>query len=317
MPEGIDIYSSYQTVKDWGKVRAADITWCYQKVSDGLTTRTPQSVAEGKKAGVLQGGYHFSQPGSPVDQANLLLSQCNKYGLFDLNPCLDLEDNPPSSNKPNIPDSQKADWAVAFGRRIFESGNGFTVYANNSDWQLVQTKLIAALPNTFRWVARYGAAPTVTYHAWQYTSSGSCPGIVSDGLDRNKGSIPLNKGKVDMPLTPEDLNAIHKKIWYDWIWSQNNGATGQNASFVLGMLNDAVKGLTSSVVNLKELIIADDANDVTAESLATALTPVIEGKLVPSVLDSVNAALEHLEVKVDNKALTEYLISDLRSRLEM
>ncbi len=313
MPEGIDIYKANQTVTSWATVRANDIDWCYQKVSDGTGTR---SINPGPFAGVAQGGYHFSQPGSPVDQANLLVNRCEALGLIDLNPALDLEDNPPDSGRANIPDSQKASFAIAFGRQVLARGHGFTLYANDSDWQMIYSQVMSALPDTFRWVARYRIAPPETpYDAWQYTSSGSCPGISTGSLDRNRGKKPLNRGK-DMPLTEEDLNAIHKKVWYTWIWSQNNGATGQNASFALDMINNATKGLATSITALKDLIIADNANDVTAEALAAALEPLISGKLVPAVLDSLNATLEHLQVEVDNKALTEYLVNDLRSRLE-
>lgn len=294
MSEGIDIYSAYQTVTDWNKVRAADIDWCYQKVSDGFTTRTPQSVSAGKSAGVAQGGYHFSQVGSPVDQANLLLSQCRKYGTLDLNPCLDLEDNPPTSGKPNIPDNEKADWAVFFGRTVFDSGNGFTLYANNSDWQLIQAKLMAALPSTFRWVARYGAAPTVIYDAWQYTSTGSCPGISASGLDRNRGKKPLNRIVDDMPTVDELLNAV--------VGNRPNGTP--------------IK-LKDAVVNpyLGLFYGGGDAGPQSGFAALNTLLKSVDGletKLVSAVTTAVETALKDKELNVDSSALSASIVSNLK-----
>lgn len=308
--EGIDIYSKFQTVTSWNQVRAADIGWCYQKVSDGTGTRTVQSPTAGRAAGVLQGGYHFSQPGDPVAQANLLVNQCTALGLLDLNPALDLEDNPPGGGA-NIPDSQKADWAIAFGRQVMARGHGFTLYANDSTWGLIKSKVMAALPDTFRWVARYRVSPPDNpYDAWQYTSSGSVPGISAGSVDRNKGKIPLNGVNV-VALTDDDLNKIHQKIWYTWIWSQNNGATGQNASFVLSMILDATKGLSTSVQALKDLIIASDANDVTAEQVAQALQGTIVAEVVPAVHD----ALLNANVEVDKDAIANAVADTIRGRL--
>jgi GH25 family lysozyme M1 (1,4-beta-N-acetylmuramidase) len=202
MAEGIDIYVKYQQVTDWDKVKAAGISYAYHKLSDGLTTRDANDVGAGSAAGIAQGGYHFSQPGDPVEQADVLIGQCIKWKAFGLNPALDLEDNPVGSGKPNIPDAQKADWAISFGRRILNRGQGFTLYANNSDMQLVQAKVRAALPQTHFWVARYGAKPSINYDSWQYTSAGTVPGIRGT-VDRNTGSIPFNWRTI-MALSDDD-----------------------------------------------------------------------------------------------------------------
>jgi GH25 family lysozyme M1 (1,4-beta-N-acetylmuramidase) len=313
--EGIDIYSKFQTVTDWNQVRAADIGWCYQKVSDGTGTRIVQSPADGRAAGVLQGGYHFSQVGDPVEQANLLVDRCTTLGLLDLNPALDLEDNPPGSSLPNIPDSQKADWAVAFGRQVMARGHGFTLYANDSTWGLIRSRVTSAIPEVFRWVARYRTSPPDNpWDAWQYTSSGSVPGIAAGSVDRNKGKIPLNGVDV-VALTDDDLNKIHAKVWYTWIWSQNNGATGQNASQVLSILNDSTKGLSAAVTALKDLIIADTANDVTAEQVAQALQGIIVSEVTPAVVAAVQQQTANLSVQVDGQAIANTVADTLRSRL--
>jgi GH25 family lysozyme M1 (1,4-beta-N-acetylmuramidase) len=301
MPEGIDVYIANQTVTSWSQVRASDIDWCYQKVSDGSGTR---QINPGPFAGVAQGGYHFSQPGSPVDQANLLVNRCEALGLIDLNPALDLEDNPPTSGRANIPNNQKAAFAINFGRQVLARGHGFTLYANDSTWQSIYNQVMSALPQTFRWVARYRTAPPITpYDAWQYTSSGSCPGISTGSLDRNRGKKPLNRKNVDMPLADPDF----KYLFYD-TKIQEFG----NLSQLLEYVKLTVKGTATAVDGLKNLIIADDANDVTAEGVANALRGLIQAELVPAVVASVDSALAGLEVNVDNAALSDSIIAKLK-----
>lgn len=295
--EGIDIYSKFQTVTNWNSVRAADIGWCYQKVSDGTTTRAVQSPAAGKAAGVLQGGYHFSQPGDPVAQANFLVDRCTSLGMLDLNPALDLEDNPPGVGS-NIPDSQKADWAIAFGRQVLARGHGFTLYANDSTWSLVKAKLMSALPQTFRWVARYRTTPPDNpYDAWQYTSSGSVPGIVASSVDRSKGKIPSNGG--EMVLDGSDATVV----WDGAVVDKNTNSTTK-AREVLGwahweahQANVKLGGLSTAISDLRALIIADDANDVTAEAVAQALRGVIVAEVVPAVKQAAQEALVDVDVE--------------------
>lgn len=285
MPEGIDIYVANQTVTNWAQVKASDVDWCYQKVSDGLTTR---SINPGPFAGVAQGGYHFSQPGSPVDQANLLVSQVQKYGLIDLNPALDLEDNPPSSGKANIPDSQKAAWAIAFGQQVLSHNHGFTLYANDSTWKVIYNLVMNNLPTTFRWVARYRTLPPDTlYDAWQYTSSGSCPGISTGSLDRNRGKKPLNtRGEV---MTPEDIKAISEATvdqlmsrevslgpnndylaaYSKWVWYVDRNAA--DTAMAIPQILAKLDILTQAVAKITEdpTITADNLRSWIDEAMAT------------------------------------------------
>jgi len=334
MSEGIDVYVANQIVTSWSQVRAAGIEWCYQKVSDGSTTR---SINGGPFAGVLQGGYHFSQPGSPVDQANLLVNRCEALKLTDLNPALDLEDNPPGSGRANIPDSQKAAFAIAFGRQVHARGHGFTLYAGDYVWKIIYNQLMKGLPDTFRWVARYRTAPPDTpYDAWQYTSSGSCPGIRAGSLDRSRGKTPLNSRNADMPLTTDDLNAIEARIDAKIrtlvpdivtnvsrfkVLATDHDSNNPNANSptvwtfggrnIVDMLME-ILGRTSVIAELKNLIIADDANDVTAEAVANALSGLIQAQIVPAVVSSVDAALKDKELNIDNAELSASIVSGIK-----
>lgn len=310
MPEGIDIYSRYQTVTDWRAVRAADVTWCYQKVSDGSGTRNPQTVAAGRAAGVLQGGYHFSQVGSPVDQANLLVNRCEAFGLVDLNPCLDMEDNPPDSGVPNIPTNQKADFVIAFGRQVLRRGHGFTLYANNFDWGLFGAKVMAALPQTFRWVARYGANPTVGWDAHQYTSSGSCPGVRSNGLDRNRGKIPVNRrGEQEVELSDKIRTWAGEDLPLDRVFAGTLGRLVDMHPWA-----QQIPGLVNSIQKLTNLVIADSANDVTEETFKEALRGFFTSEVGPALREAL--AEIDFKVEVDPENIATATINKLYGRLE-
>lgn len=313
--EGIDIYSAYQTVNNWNAVRAADIGWCYQKVSDGTGTRRVQSPDAGKQAGVLQGGYHFSQVGDPVAQANLLVDRCTNFGMLDLRPALDLEDNPPTSDLPNIPDSQKADWAISFGRQVAARGHGFTLYANDSTWQIIYNKVMNAMPGTFRWVARYRVAPPVTpYDAWQYTSSGAVPGIAAGTVDRNRGAVPTNGGTM---LDDADKQWLKTNTETNIGWWYNPRFRGNiNYAQALQGMQDDLTGLKTSVVNMTNLIIADDANDVTADAVAQAVKGIVVSEITPAVVAAVTAATEDLEVDVDTDQIVQDVLDGFHARLE-
>lgn len=325
--EGIDIYSKFQTVTDWAKVRAADVGWCYQKLSDGSTTRNPQALRN--YAGVLQGGYSFSQPGDPVAHANLLVDQCERYGLTQLNPALDMEDNPAGSGKANIPVSQKAAYAIAFGKQVEKRGHGFTLYANNSDMGIFGAQVNAAVASTFLWLARYGATPTHPYDAWQYTSTGSCPGVTSNGLDRSRGNVPLNlRGSGNVALVDSDKDIIKAALkeyntsaadwWYGPRFEYPSGnPTGWNFAQVFFDLRNTVRGINTALQAQTQLIVSNEANDITAASLAAALQEgLVTAGISEAVINAVRVAFADLpDVQVDADALSSKIIEDLGARL--
>lgn len=262
MSEGIDIYVDFQTVTNWQAIRSSGIEWAYHKLSDGTWLRPDNNAAEGRKAGVLQGGYHFSQPGFPVDQANILVSQCQKYGALDLAPALDLEDNPASLGKANIPDSEKAGWAVTFGHQIEATGNTFNLYANDSTMSYVQPIVRNHLPKALFWVAQYSHPPINHYDTWQYSSSGHIPGIAAQAVDRSNGTTPLNHGGNDMFEQPDRdaLNAL-KDVLVKQRHSLVVGAkdtdnfdTGQFVLFIDNATNQTVHKADEILALVKSLV---------------------------------------------------------------
>ena len=185
MAEGIDVYAKYQTVTDWGAVRRAGKEFAYVKVSDGTDTRGDNGyVAGAHAAGIDVGGYHYAQFGDPITQARLLCNRVAQLGALDLAPALDLED-------PFAPNANAASFAVAFLTEVRRSGHRPALYANDSMLKVILGAVLAAVPDVLVWCARYGAKPTVAHDVWQYSKSGTVPGI--KGLvDLNQGAVPRN-----------------------------------------------------------------------------------------------------------------------------
>lgn len=205
MANHIDLYGKYNTVTDFAAIRAAGVTGAHVKLADGAAVRDDYGYVRRLTAtGILVGGYGFSQPGSAADHARLLARQCRAYGAVGLVPALDLEDNPASSSQPNIPNSGKAAYAVAYLRELAaQVGTDQPVlYANNADMKIVYYAVKAAIPRAFIWVARYGGpAPELPYDLWQYTSTGAVPGVVGS-VDRSTGRLPVLAGGGATPAGP-------------------------------------------------------------------------------------------------------------------
>lgn len=190
MSEGLDVYGRYNNVTNWGSVNGAkDFVWI--KVSDGTTLTNALGVtydygyaAPSRTAGLPGGGYHYAQFGDPVAQADLFINRCVSLGLVDIAPMLDLE-------SPFVANQTAIDFAIAFCRRVIQRGHKPALYANNSMMLTIRVPFLAAVPTAYIVVARYGASPTVSYHTWQFTSSGNCPGVA--GLvDLDTGTLPWN-----------------------------------------------------------------------------------------------------------------------------
>jgi hypothetical protein len=126
---------------------------------------------------------------------------------------------------------------------------------------------------------------------WQRNVAPTTKVVAGVVCDINDQYHAINPEDTDMPLTDADAQLVAKHIWYDWIWSQNNGATGQNASQVLATLNTQLTGLTAALAAQTKLIVDNEANDVTPENLAAALKGLITSELAPVVHDAVAEAL--------------------------
>jgi GH25 family lysozyme M1 (1,4-beta-N-acetylmuramidase) len=244
MALGIDIYGRYQTVTNWQAVKDFGVTFAYVKATDGsgyANVRADGMVNGAHGVDIPVGLYHFSQPGNAVAQANLLLGEVRRLNAAGRGPALDLEDNPPGSGKANIPDSQKAAYAIPFLRTVAAAGFRPVVYMNSALAKLLRPDRWD-IPGLALWIASYGAndgrrhALTGGYPGridiHQYTSLGHIPGI-SGSVDLNESLTDITNTTEDDVLTPDDGNTewayfniytgdLEEKKVADWIGENNS-----------------------------------------------------------------------------------------------
>jgi GH25 family lysozyme M1 (1,4-beta-N-acetylmuramidase) len=193
MAEGLDIYTKYQSVEDWGAVRRSGRTFAYFKGTDGMTTRdTANWPQAAKAAGIACGLYGYAQPGSAADQYDLLLRTARSRNALDLSPALDLED-------PFVPGNTAAQFAIAWLRRAVDAGQIPVFYANDSMMGYLLATVRNSIPSVWPWIARYGARPKNAFRTWQHSSSGVVPGIKASGVDLNTGDAPVIVGPGPAP----------------------------------------------------------------------------------------------------------------------
>jgi GH25 family lysozyme M1 (1,4-beta-N-acetylmuramidase) len=201
MTEGLDVYGRYNNVTNWGSVNGAkDFVWI--KVSDGTTLQNGLGInydygyaGPAVASGLIAGGYHYAQFGNPVTQADMFIDRCEALGLIKLSPMLDLE-------SPFVANQAAIDFAIAFCNRVLARNHTPSLYANNSMLTTIRGPFKAAVPESWIVVARYGANPTVSYDTWQFTSSGSCPGVVGN-VDLDTGTLPLNNRRATSPANKQ------------------------------------------------------------------------------------------------------------------
>jgi GH25 family lysozyme M1 (1,4-beta-N-acetylmuramidase) len=202
---GIDV-SHYQGSINWASVRAAGISFAVTKATEGTGYTDPTvnaNIAGMKRAGIIPGAYHFAHPGSDATtQANHFTSvvKAANGGTFSglLQLVLDLEVTDGTSP------SHVFAWTQTFVARVEAvTGRPCIIYTGFYFWR----DSVGNPDNNLNcplWLAAYvpesqtasltpRAWASVGWAFWQYTDSGSVPGI-SGAIDRdyfrNGGSYP-------------------------------------------------------------------------------------------------------------------------------
>jgi len=225
MSEGVDVYGKYNKITDFAKVRAAGIEFAYVKLSDGVTTREDYGYVNGFRThNIAVGGYHYAQFGDPIAQANLIVDRCLAYGATDLAPALDLE-------SPFVPDEHALSFSIDFLNQIEKRGYQPCFYANQSMMNSLREPILRAVPNTYIWLARYGANPTGAFDLHQYTSSGTVPGIIGS-VDRNRGITPYNRMVENMAITAADADLIIQRLVTYGFLKEGMDPNGGDANYV-------------------------------------------------------------------------------------
>lgn len=195
--EGIDV-SVWQGSIDWARVRAAGKSFVFAKATEGIgfkDSRYDTNRAGAMAQGLKFGAYHFARPGAnnPVTEADWFVNTARiQRGM--LRPVLDLELNG------GLGVSALNTWVKAWLRRV-ESRLGVKpiIYTNPSFWRNSMGDSRWYADNGYKlWIASWGvSSPSIpagtwsgrSWTFWQYTSSGTVPGI--------SGRVDLNRVRLD------------------------------------------------------------------------------------------------------------------------
>jgi lysozyme len=199
---GLDV-SHWQGTIDWNSVKNAGYVFAFAKATEGLTYKDPNFAANWqgmKSVGLIRGAYHFGHPGQdPIAQADFFVNTVRPVS-GDLQLVLDLEVT--DGKTP----AQVWAWTQAFCARVkMRTGRPGIIYTGFYFWRDSVGNPTNNL-NCPLWLAAYVSDPSTyvppawgTWSFWQYTSSGSVPGISGNvDLDYFHGSVTTLK-KLTLP----------------------------------------------------------------------------------------------------------------------
>ena len=181
MLAGVDL-SHYNGAVDFGKFSGGGFAFAYLKASEGRFTKDPLYAANYaglQQNGIPRGAYHFFYPQlDPQAQAANFLSVVTQLNSGDLTPVLDVEVT--GEQTPSAIAAAMQQWLDAVQQAL---GSMPMIYTAPGFWNaaLGGTTSFSAYP---LWVAEYtgNSSPLLpagftSYVFWQYSQSGSVPGI--------------------------------------------------------------------------------------------------------------------------------------------
>jgi GH25 family lysozyme M1 (1,4-beta-N-acetylmuramidase) len=191
--EGVDV-SMHQGDVDWGAIGSA-CDFAFMKATEGLTfvdsRFDAERVRQARRAVKVIGFYHFARPQAGrtgAEEALFFVRIVKSRGgakKGDLRLALDLEDT-----KLGVEGTHK--FAEDFCDKVHAlTGENAIVYTGPSFWNEKVGGKPAPRHGKALWIAHYGVdRPDVPrgwsdWRIWQYTSSGSCPGV-NGRCDMNK-----------------------------------------------------------------------------------------------------------------------------------
>ena len=193
--KGLDV-SEFQGIIDWAQVKSAGYQFAMLRAGYGYRTPDQQfqrNAAECNRVGIPAGAYWFCYALSPEDarkEADGCLEVIAPYRM-EYPICYDIEHASltyAEQNGVTFTPSLATQIVKAFCDRIEERGY-FAMYYSNQNF--LETYLSRDLNRRYAlWFARYGSRyDGIDYGIWQYTSTGSIPGIT--------GNVDLDTGYVD------------------------------------------------------------------------------------------------------------------------
>lgn len=192
---GIDV-SEYQNKVDWNQVKEAGIEFAiirvgyrgYGQAGKLVEDAMFRNHVEGAlNAGLKVGVYFFSQAVSEtetLEEAQFVMDRIKEYDItypvvFDTE-----EITYDTSRTEGLSRKQFTDNCITFCEEVEKAGYSSMIYANMK-W-MAFTLQLEQLNDYKKWYADYEAVPQCPYEfqMWQYTESGSVPGI--------EGNVDLN-----------------------------------------------------------------------------------------------------------------------------
>lgn len=185
--KGVDV-SKYQGNIDWNQVKASGIEFAiirvgYRGYGTGVLVEDStfrQNIKGATAAGLKVGLYFYSQAineTEAVEEASMVISLCQGYNIsypiyFDTEKVAG-----DTGRADNISRAQRTANAVAFCETIRNSGYKAGVYSYAS-WFYNQLNMASLSPYSI-WIAQYRDELSFDYNydIWQYSSTGSVPGI--------------------------------------------------------------------------------------------------------------------------------------------
>jgi lysozyme len=219
---GIDV-SRFQGVIDWPTVAASGVRFAFVQASRGsgadCTVKPAQCGPDpyfatnrlaAESAGIRVGAYHraFASGGTTADaradalaESDIFLAQVGSLNRGELIPVLDVE-----TPFTGMTSTSLRTWIRVFVKRVTKKlGRKPMIYTNATSWSATGNTTEFAKARYPLWVAEYGVSrPSVPasnwagrgFSVWQYTSSGSVPGISGkvdmDRLGKRLGKITVH-----------------------------------------------------------------------------------------------------------------------------
>ena len=244
---GIDI-SAYQgniTDANWQQIKGAGYKFAFARVSLGsccdhdanYVNNFDRAIAAGIPIGPYAVGYpqtNMSDPNDAKNEANYLVSLMSTYYQQNpgrlLRPVLDIE----LPTNLSLSQSYVSQWVISWANTI-KAGLGVDpiVYTYPSYADVELNSSVTYLP---LWIASYNTTPPTLpapsaynpwsdFKFWQYSSTGTVPGIVGNvDLDVYKGTIQNMAANYIVGFLPGDYNGDHKVDSLDYVkWQDTYG----------------------------------------------------------------------------------------------
>lgn len=184
----IDV-STYNGDINWNQVKAAGIDYAIIRVGyRGYETarlvkdkRFDTNMRNATAAGVKVGAYIVTQAvntNEAVEEASFIISACSGYNV-SLPLAIDVESAGNGSGRGDkISVAERTAVINAFVQTVRGSGYSAMVYANK-DWMTNRINAGGLVAGSTVWLAQYRSSCTYggSYQMWQFTESGSIPGI--------------------------------------------------------------------------------------------------------------------------------------------